>query len=214
MKTTVLVVGIGRFGEAAARELMALGHEVLAVDLDEAIVNEIAPDVTHAVQLDAADEDALRSIGVGDFDVAIVAISSATDASIFATMALKNLGVSQVVAKAATKLHGAILERIGADRVIYAEAEMGHRVAHSLSINGALEYLDLAPDFGVVKLRPPASWVGQSLAALDLGRLEIAAVALRRGNAVTVNPPRDAVLAADDEVTLLGRDEQLQRIGR
>jgi trk system potassium uptake protein TrkA len=170
--------------------------------------------VTHAVQLDAADEDALRSIGVGDFDVAIVAISSATDASIFATMALKNLGVSQVVAKAATKLHGAILERIGADRVIYAEAEMGHRVAHSLSISGALEYLDLAPDFGVVKLRPPASWVGQSLAALDLGRLEIAAVALRRGNAVTVNPPQDAVLAADDEVTLLGRDEQLQRIGR
>jgi len=214
MKTTVLVVGIGRFGEAAARELMALGHEVLAVDSDEAIVNEIAPDVTHAVQLDAADEDALRSIGAGDFDVAIVAISGATDASIFATMALKNLGVSQVFAKAATTLHGAILERIGADRVIYAEAEMGHRVAHSLSIGGALEYLDLAPDFGIVKLRPPSSWVGQSLGALDLGRLDIAAVALRRGEAVTVNPPQDVVLAVDDEVTLVGRDEQLQRIGR
>ena len=117
MKPSVLVVGLGRFGTAAALELMALGHEVLALDRDEATVNEIAPEVTHAAQLDATDEGALRSVGAGDFEFAIVAISSATDASIFATMALKNLGVTQVIAKAATTLHGAILERIGADRV-------------------------------------------------------------------------------------------------
>ena len=139
MKPSVLVVGLGRFGSAAALELMALGHEVLALDRDEAVVNDIAPEVTHAAQLNATDEAALKSVGAGDFEFAIIAISSATDASIFATMALKNLGVSQVIAKAATKLHGAILERIGADRVIYAEFEMGRRVAHSLSIRGVLE---------------------------------------------------------------------------
>jgi trk system potassium uptake protein len=214
MKTTVLVVGLGRFGEAAARELMSLGHEVLAVDLDEATVNEVAPDVTHAVQLDAADEGALRSVGAGDFDVAIVAISSATDASIFATMALKNLGVSQVIAKAATKLHGAILERVGADRVVYPETEMGQRVAHSLSISGVLEYLDVAPGFGIVKLRPPEPWVGRSLKDLDLGALQISPVALRRGKDVTVNPSSNVVLGADDELILLGRDQHLERIGR
>ncbi len=214
MKPAVLVVGLGRFGTAAALELMALGHEVLALDHDEAVVNDIAPEVTHAAQLDATDEGALRSVGAGDFEYAIVAISSVTDASIFATMALKNLGVSEVIAKAATKLHGAILERIGADRVIYAEQEMGERVAHSLSIRGALEYLDLAPGFGVVRVRPPESWVGRSLGELDLGRLEIEAVALRRGKELTVSPPHDVVLAVDDEVTLLGRDEQLERIGR
>ena len=214
MKPSVLVVGLGRFGSAAALELMALGHEVLALDRDEAVVNDIAPEVTHAAQLNATDEAALKSVGAGDFEFAIVAISSATDASIFATMALKNLGVSQVIAKAATKLHGAILERIGADRVIYAEFEMGRRVAHSLSIRGVLEYLDVAPGFGIVKLRPPEAWVGRSLAQLDLGRSQISPVALRRGKEVTVNPSRDVVLGDDYELILLGRDEHLERIGR
>ena len=153
MKPSVLVVGLGRFGTAAALELMALGHEVLAVDVDEGTINEIAAEVTHAAQLDATDEHALQSVGAGDFEYAIVAISSVTDASIFATMALKNLGVTTVIAKAATKLHAAILERIGADRVVYAEQEMGQRVAHSLSIPGVVEYLDVAPRFGIVKIQ-------------------------------------------------------------
>ena len=213
MKPSVLVVGLGRFGTAAALELMALGHEVLALDRDEATVNEIAPEVTHAAQLDATDEGALKSVGAGDFEFAIVAISSATDASIFATMALKNLGVTQVIAKAATKLHGAILERIGADRVVYPETEMGQRVAHSLSISGVLEYLDVAQGFGIVKLRPPKPWIGRSLKDLDLGTLQISPVALRRGKEVTVNPSSTVVLGADDELILLGRDQHLERIG-
>jgi trk system potassium uptake protein TrkA len=133
MKHSVIVIGLGRFGGAAARELMALGHEVLAIDDSEAKVNEISPEVTHAVQLDASDEHALQAVGAGDFEHAIVAISSNTEASIFATMALKNLGVGNVVAKAATQLHGRILERVGATRVVYPELEMGQRVAHSFS---------------------------------------------------------------------------------
>jgi trk system potassium uptake protein TrkA len=214
VKSSVLVVGLGRFGTAAALELMALGHEVLAVDIDEATVNDISPEVTHAAQLDATDEGALKSVGAGDFEFAIVAISSATDASIFATMALKNLGVGQVIAKAATSLHGAILERIGADRVIYAEKEMGERVAHSLSIPGVMEYLDVAPRFGIIKIRPPEAWVGRSLKDLGLGQRQLSPVALRRGKDVTVNPSSDVVLAATDELILLGRDEHLERIGR
>jgi trk system potassium uptake protein TrkA len=214
MKSSVLVVGLGRFGTAAALELMSLGHEVLALDRDEAAVNEVAPEVTHAAQLDATDEGALRSVGAGEFEYAIVAISSATDASIFATMALKNLGVAQVIAKAASKLHGAILERIGADRVVYAEAEMGARVAHSLSIPGIVEYLDVAPRFGIIKIRPPKGWVGRTIKDLDLGPLQLSPVALRRGDEVTVNPHRDVVLAATDELILLGRDQHLEKIGR
>lgn len=213
MKPSVLVIGLGRFGTAAALELMALGHEVLALDRDEGTVNDIAPDVTHAAQLDATDENALRSVGAGDFEHAIVAISSVTDASIFATMALKNLGVGQVIAKAATKLHGAILERIGADRVIYPEQEMGERVAHSLAITGVVEYLDVAPRFGIIKIRPPQGWVGRSLKDLDLVSQQLSPVAFRRGNDVTVNPSQDIVLSATDELILLGRDEHLERIG-
>ncbi|HYH92902.1 MAG TPA: TrkA family potassium uptake protein [Candidatus Saccharimonadales bacterium] len=214
MKPSVLVVGLGRFGTAAALELMALGHEVLAVDVDEGAVNEIAAEVTHAAQLDATDEHALQSVGAGDFEYAIVAISSVTDASIFATMALKNLGVTTVIAKAATKLHAAILERIGADRVVYAEQEMGQRVAHSLSIPGVVEYLDVAPRFGIIKIRTPAAWVGKSFKELDLASRQLSPLALRRGEEVTVNPSRDIVLGATDQLILLGRDERLEKIGR
>lgn len=214
MKTSILVVGLGRFGSAAALELEQLGHEVLAIDRSEAAVNDIAPDVTHAIQLDASDEDALRSVGAADFDYAIVAISGATEASIFATMALKNLGVGHVIAKAATNLHGAILERVGADRVVYPEREMGQRAAHSLAIPDVIDYLDVAPRFGIVKVRPPASFVGRTLKDLDLpGRLQVSPIVLRRGSEVTFNPHRDMVIQAADELILMGSDERLERIG-
>jgi trk system potassium uptake protein len=215
MKTSVLVVGLGRFGAAAARELERLGNEVLAIDRDEAIVNDIAPDVTHAIELDANDENALRSVGAGDFDYAIVAISGAMDASIFATMALKNLGVRHVIAKAATELHGAILERVGADRVVYPEREMGTVAAHAIGIPNVIDYLDVAPRFGIVKIRPPASFVGRSLKDLDLpGRLQISPIVLRRGSEVIFNPHRDVVLAGDDELILMGSDDKLEMLER
>ncbi|NJD29111.1 MAG: TrkA family potassium uptake protein [Chloroflexi bacterium] len=210
MKQSVLVIGMGRFGSAAARELMALGHEVLAVDRDEAPINDIAPDVTHAIQADASDEDALRDIGAGEFDHAIVAMSSATEASIFATMALRNLGVRNVIAKAASTLHGRILERVGASRVVYPEREMGARVAHSFSVPNVIDYLDVAPQFGIVKVRPPASFVGRSLRELDIpGRLSLTPIAIRRGNNVTVNPHRDDRIGEGDELILIGLDERL-----
>lgn len=210
MKQSVLVIGLGRFGSAAARELMDLGHEVLAVDLDEARINDIAPEVTHAIQADASDDQALRAIGAGEFEHAIVGISGSTEASIFATMALKRLGVRNVIAKAATPLHGAILERVGADRVVYAEREMGARVAHSFSIPSAVDYLDVAPSFGILKARPPASFVGRTLRDLDLpARLNLTPIALRRGDRVTVNPSRDEVIGEDDELVIIGRDDRL-----
>lgn len=213
MAHSVLVVGLGRFGTAAALELMALGHEVLAVDVDERLVNDVAPNVTHAVEVDASDEDALRSIGAGEFGHAIVAISGVTEASIFATMALRNLGVRNIIAKAATTLHGSILERVGADRVVYPEREMGTRVAHSLSIPNIEDYLDVAPRFGIVKVRPPASFIGRTLRELDLaGRLSLTPIALRRGDNVTVNPHRDERIGDRDELILIGRDDRLARL--
>jgi trk system potassium uptake protein TrkA len=194
---------------------MALGNEVLAIDSSEARVNDVAPDVTHAIQLDASDEDAMRAVGAADFDFAIVAISSHTEASIFATMALKNLGVSTVIAKAATTLHGAILERVGADRVVYPEREMGIRVSHTFSIPNVVDYIDVAPGFGIVKMRPPESFVGKSLRELDLAnRFRLTPIGLRRGNEVTVNPHRDDKIAATDELILMGLDAKLGELGR
>lgn len=210
MRQQVLVVGLGRFGSAVARELHALGHEVMAVDASEATVNDIAPEVTHAVQLDASDEAALRAAGAADFGTAVVAMSSAVEASIFATMALKRLGVQTVIAKASGALHGAILERIGADRVVYPEREAGIDVAHTFRIPHVLDYIDVAPRFGIAKITVPDSYVGKTLRELDLtARYKVTPICLRRGDQVTVNPHREERLQDGDELVLVGLDEQL-----
>ncbi len=209
----VMVIGLGRFGSAVARELERLGHEVLAIDRGEQQVNDIAPDVTHALQLDAADEDALRSAGAGDFQTAIVAISTDAEPSIFATMVLKRLGVRTVIAKAGGQLHAEILSRVGADRVVLPERETGLRLAHSFNVPNVIDYLDVAPNFGIEKIRPPKSFIGKSLGELDLKtRLGLTPIALRRGQQVHVNPARDERIAADDELILIGRDDKLDQL--
>lgn len=209
----VVVIGLGRFGSALARELERLGHEVLAVDRSEQRVNEIAPDVTHALQLDAAEEDALRSAGAAEFGTAIVAISTNTEPSIFAVMVLKRLGVPNVIAKAGSQLHGEILARVGADRVVFPERETGLRLAHSFNVPNVIDYLDVAPGFGIEKIRPPRSFVGRSLGELDLKtRLGLTPVAIRRGKQVFVNPAREERLAEDDELILIGRDDKLEQL--
>jgi trk system potassium uptake protein len=209
----VVVIGLGRFGSAVARELERLGHEVLAIDRSEDRVNEISSDVTHALQLDAADEDALRSAGAPDFNTAIVAISSDAEPSIFATMVLKRLGVRNVIAKAGSQLHGEILARVGADRVVFPERETGLRLAHSFNVPNVIDYLDVAPGFGIEKIRPPKSFFGRTLGELDLkGRLGLTPVALRRGKQVIVNPARDERVTDGDELILIGRDDKLDQL--
>jgi trk system potassium uptake protein TrkA len=209
----VVVIGLGRFGAAVARELERLGNQVLVIDRNEERVNDVAPDVTHALQLDAADEDALRSAGAGDFPTAIVAISSDAEPSIFATMVLKRLGVRNVIAKAGSVLHGEILSRIGADRVVFPERETGLRLAHSFNVPNVIDYLDVAPNFGIEKIRPPNGFVGKSLGELDLkGRLGLTPIALRRGQQVFVNPAREERLTDGDELILIGRDDKLDQL--
>jgi trk system potassium uptake protein len=209
MKQSVLVIGLGRFGIAAARELMATGHEVLAVDRDEALVNDIAPDVTSAVQADAGDADVLAGLGAADFDHAIVAISGDVESSIFATMALRTLGVGNVIAKAGTTLHGQILERVGATRVVYPEREMGVRVAHAFASKHVIEYVDVAPGFGLVHVSSLAEWSGRSLAEIDLAARGLTTVAIRRGDQLTVSPEASTTLRDGDELVLIGPDAAL-----
>jgi trk system potassium uptake protein TrkA len=207
----VLVVGLGRFGSAVARELERLGHEVLAVDASEQAVNDIARDVTHAMQLDASDENALRSAGADQFQTAIVAISSKAEPSIFATMVLKRLGVRSVIAKAGDRLHAEILTRVGADRVILPEQESGARLAHSFQVPNVIDYLDVGPSFGIEKVRPPQAFVGKTLGELELkNRMGVTPIAIRRGQDVIINPAREERIAEGDELILIGRDDQLE----
>jgi trk system potassium uptake protein TrkA len=208
-----MVLGLGRFGSAVARELERLGHEVLAIDASEQAVNDIARDVTHAMQMDASDEAALRGAGAENFPTAIVAISSKAEPSIFATMVLKRLGVRTVIAKAGDRLHADILTRVGADRVILPEQETGTRLAHSFHVPNVIDYLDVGPSFGIEKVRPPASFIGKALGDLDLkNRIGVTPIAIRRGQNVIINPAREERIAEGDELILIGRDDKLDEL--
>jgi trk system potassium uptake protein TrkA len=210
VKRRVAVLGLGRFGETVARELTRLGHEVLAIDSTERVVQEIADDVTQAVQMDFTDEDALTELGLGSYDTAIVAVSTNLESSILATVLLQRLGVRRIIAKAATKLHGSILERLGVNRVVYPEHETGLRVAHSFAAISVIDYFDIAPGFGLARVSVSERLAGRTLSSLNLHG--VTALALHRQASVTLNPPPSEVLRAGDELILAGLDEDLEAL--
>jgi trk system potassium uptake protein TrkA len=209
----IAVLGLGRFGQAVALELTRLGHDVLAVDRDERVVQSIADDVTHAVQADITDPEALEALGLADFDTAVVAASETLEASIMATVLLRRIGVRRIVAKAAHDLHGSILEQVGAMRVVYPERETGFRVAHSFRAPGVQDYLDAAPGYGVARIAPAPSWLGKTLGEIDLvGSCRLTALAVTRAGSVVLNPSPDELLRAGDSLIVAGLDEDLERL--
>ena len=148
MKKQVVVIGLGRFGSSIARELYQMGHDVLGIDLEERDVQETLGHVTYAVKADATNEVVLKELGVSNFDVAVVAIGSDIQASILVTVILKDLSIPFIVSRAINELHGSALERIGADKIIYPEQEMGRRLAHTGFDPGVLDYMEVAPNYG------------------------------------------------------------------
>jgi trk system potassium uptake protein TrkA len=213
MRKQFMVLGVGRFGSAVAIELERLGHEVLAIDRSERAIEAVADYVTHAVTADVTDLEVLRTLGAQDFDAAVVAIGADERSSIMATVLLKKLGVRFVLAKAQNQLHGDILTMVGADRVIYPERETGIRVAHSLTMPLAKDYFDVGPGYGLAKVVVDQRMAGKTLAELDLReRYGVTPLFLRRGDRVIMNPHREERVQVGDELTIAGRDEQLQQV--
>ena len=163
-----VIIGLGRFGSSIAKTLYSLGNDVLAIDKDEDIVQEIADSVTHAVQLDATDENALRALGIRNFDVAVVTIGDNIQSSIMATLLVKELGVKYIIAKGHSDLHAKVLYKIGADRVVLPEKDMGVRVAHNLVSANILDYIELSEDYSVMEIQVLDEWSGKTLNELRL----------------------------------------------
>ena len=209
----VAVLGLGRFGSAVARELARLGHDVLAVDADERVAQDLAPDVSHAAQADITDREALEDLGLADFDTAIVAVSGSLEVSVLATALLKRMGIKRILAKAADELHGSILGEVGAHRVVYPERETGISVAHSFAAPGVLDYLDVAPGYGIARVPVPEEWTGKSLGQIELqANCGVAAVLIARGGDVVLAPDDSQVLRPGDALIVAGRDEDLERL--
>jgi trk system potassium uptake protein len=210
------VLGLGRFGRAVARELTRLGHEVLGVDRDERVVEAVMTDLTQTAQADVTDERALRELGLGAFDTAIVAVSGSLEASILGTVLCRRLGVRRVIATAGTALHGAILEQVGATRVVYPEEETGVRVARSFAAPAVQDYLDVAPGYGIARVEVTASLNGRRLDALArllaVPEERLTPIALVRGSTVLLNPGPEEVVREGDALILAGRDADLERL--
>lgn len=209
------VLGLGLLGSSIARELYENGADVMAVDLDEALVENIQGQVTHAIQADATDPDTLQQLGISEFDVAIVTIGTDLKASSVITMLLKDLGVPTVVAKAQDEMHGRMLQKLGADRIVYAERDMGKRVAHSLLSGNILDYIEVSDDFAIVEISPLASWIGRSLGDLNLRKKPgINVIAIRSDGEIRVSLDASTVIQSSDRLLVVGEQVALNRLER
>jgi len=216
MKKQVVVVGAGRFGASVARELYQSGHDVLAIDLQEGKIQDLLGEATYAVRADATSESVLKELGVPNFDVAVVAIGSDIQASILVTVLLKSLGIPFIIARSINQLHADTLDRIGADRVIYPEHEMGRRVAHVEFYPQVMDYMDIAPNLGIIKVRPPDHLIKHTLDEAGLGgsrdKYGLAVLAIRRGREVILAPSKSEEIKSGDIFIVAGNAEQLGKL--
>lgn len=208
-----VIIGLGRFGSSVAETLFTLGNDVLVIDKNEELVQDISDKVTHAVQMDATDETALKSIGIRNFDVAIVTIGDDIQSSIMATLLLKELGVNYIVTKAKNELHEKVLKKIGADRVILPEKEMGVRVAHNLVSSSILEYIDLSPDYSIIEIEVIDEWCDNSLRQLNLrSKYGMNIIALKGKEGINISPAPDEIIKKGDIMVVIGSADDLNKL--
>ena len=212
MAATFLVIGLGRFGSNLALRLMDSGNEVMVLDNDEEAVNHIAPHVTQAKIGDCMDEEVLRSLDPASFDFCFVCISDNFQSSLETTSLLKELGAPMVVAKADRDLHARLLLKIGADEVVFPERDMAQRVAMRFSVNGAMEYIELAPGYAIIELDVPDHWAGQTIIDLDI-RQKWNVNVIGRKEEGTIRPiDASFVFAADTHILVAGRPDDIARM--
>ena len=213
-KRSFAIIGLGAFGGTVAVELARYGNNVLGIDMDERSVAQMAPLLSATVILDTTDELALREVGIDRYDVALVAIGQDIQASILTTMNLKMLGIETIWVKAANKTHHRILSKLGTDRVILPEQEMGRHIAQMLHNPAVVEYVSLGNGYSVVNIAVPERMSGQPIAALKLGAdHDLRLLGLMRGGDFLSCERPETVLQQDDKLILLGRRPELRRFG-
>jgi len=206
------VIGLGRFGSSLSRELVNLGYEVLGIDVNVERVDDMSRELTHTIAADCTDDEVLRSIGIRNFDCVVVAIGNDIQASILTAILLKDLGVKTVVAKALSELHGKVLQKIGVDRIIYPERDMGIRVAHQLASPNLLDYIELSKDYTIAELLVPKRMCGQSLNDLNpRAKFGCSVVAINKKQGVIVAPTAADRLEEGDMMVIIGKNDGIER---
>ncbi len=213
MKKQFVVIGLGRFGSSVALTLEEADCEVLAVDINEERVNDISAHVTYSVQADVTDENALRALGIRNFDVAVVAVGD-LQSSILISMLCKEMGIKYVLAKAKDDLHSKVLYKVGVDKVIFPERDMGIRIGHNLVSSNILDFIEFSPNYSLIELGMQDGWKNKSLKELDFRKrygINIIAIKSPDGD-VNISPMADYVLSKDDILVVIGSTESLHKL--
>lgn len=209
-----IVFGCGKFGSSVAKTLSELGNEVMVVDVNLDFIEDIADYVTTAIQCDVMDESATSEMGLKNFDAAVVAIGTNFEAAIMSTVLAKEAGIEYIVAKATSNRQALILKKLGADKIIFPERDMGVRVAHNLSASNLMDFIQLSPDYSIAEFLCPVTWVGKNLKQLNVrSKYKVTVLAIERGNDdIKIDPYPDSLLQEGDVLVLLGKDEDIKEI--
>ncbi len=207
----VLIIGLGRFGYAVARSLVAMGQEVLAVDSDPVLVQRYSDELTHVIEADSTDHDALEQLGVGNFTKAVVGVSVDVESSVLTAMALVEAGVTDIWAKASSRDHGKILQRIGVHHVVYPERSMGEQVAHMI-VGGMSQYLEFDDDFAIARTMAPAEQWDHTFEQTGLrAKYGVTIVGVKRIGEDFVYARPDTMVYRQDELVVSGPTKKVER---
>nr|WP_263328180.1 TrkA family potassium uptake protein [Neobacillus sp. Marseille-Q6967] len=215
MKKNFAVIGLGRFGGSICRTLSEEGFEVLAIDKDEERVNAYAMIASHAAVGDTTDEAVLKSLGIRNFDHVIVAIGDDIQSSILTTLILKELGVNHITVKAQNDYHEKVLVKIGADKVVHPERDMGRRIAHNMASSSVLDYLELSDEHSIVEIVANSKIGGHTIIELDIRKkYGLNIVAIKRGMDIIISPKPNEELRVNDVLIVIGTDDDIDRFER
>ena len=213
MQKNIIVLGLGKFGYSVATRLAKKGAFVTAVDSDYKLVEKIASSVSSSVQADIREEVALKSLGINNYDIAIIAAGSDIEASIEATLICKDSGIERVIAKASSESHARILKKIGADQIVFPEFDTAERLARSLAGPNLLEIIEFSDEFSIIEVKAHKSWLGKTLIELDFrNRYQMNVVGFERDNCMILDFDPDLVIEKDDILVLIGTSENARAL--
>ncbi len=208
----IIVIGAGRFGASFAKEAELLGHQVVLIDINKDRIDSLADEVTHAVVGDVRIEESLDSLGISNFDIAVVAIASDYQASVMATIVCKEMGISTIVAKARDELHAKVLKKIGATKTVFPERDSALRLAHSITNRNIMDFITLSDEYDLVEVLPLQKWIGRSIIENDIQKkYGLNIIAIKEGDDVILNPERDHMIKANSILTILAHKKNIQK---
>lgn len=207
---SVLVIGMGRFGQHIAMKFQELGNDVMVMDISEEKINDVLPQITSAQIGDCTKEQVLRSIGVSNFDICVVSIGNNFQSSLEVTLLLKELGAPYVIAKASRDIHAKFLIRSGADEVIYPEKEMAEKVAVRHNANNVFDYIQLTPEYSVFEITPMDSWINKTIEQVAVRtKYHISILATKKGDDIRPLPRADYVFTHGQHLIVFGKKEDV-----